>query len=109
MADTEPTLMSGGQGHSTDAVEMKKIDPAQPVVPAKDFPIGTDDSDAKGKEKQVAAAAASSSSNRQERTDSLSIGAADSPTNVDPADGLVCNITLLLPTGARHPFKLDER
>lgn len=96
--------MSGGQSGSTDAVEMKKIEPTQPSVPAKDDPIVTDDSESKGKDKQAAA-----SSNRQERTDSLSIGAADSPANPDPADGLVCNITLLLPTGARHPFKLDDR
>lgn len=107
MADSEPTLMSGGQSGSTDAVELKKIENTQPSVPAKDDPIGgAEESDAKGKEKQAMAA---SSSNRQERTDSLSIGAADSPANPDHADGLVCNITLLLPTGARHPFKLDER
>ncbi|KAJ4419414.1 hypothetical protein N0V82_004996 [Gnomoniopsis sp. IMI 355080] len=108
MADSEPTLMSGGQSGSTDAVEMKKIENTQPSVPAKDDPIGADDSNAKGKDKQ-ATMAATSSSNRQERTDSLSIGAADAPANPDPVDGLVCNITLLLPTGARHPFKLDER
>lgn len=95
--------MSGGQSGSTDAVEMKNIESTQPSVPAKDDPITNDDSDSKGKEKQAA------SSNRQERTDSLSIGAADSPANPDPAEGLVCNITLLLPTGARHPFKLDDR
>lgn len=99
--------MSGGQSGSTDAVELKKIENTQPSVPAKDDPIGADDSSAKGKEKQTTAAA--SSPNRQERTDSLSIGAADAPANPDPVDGLVCNITLLLPTGARHPFKLDER
>lgn len=107
MADTEPTLMSGGQGNSTDAVEMTKMDPSQPSVPVKDDHIGADESDAKGKERQVAAAAAASS-NRQEQTDSLSIGAADSPATHDSADGLTCQITLLLPTGARHPYKIDH-
>ncbi|PSR90633.1 ubiquitin-related domain-containing protein [Coniella lustricola] len=47
-----------------------------------------------------------------DRTDSLSIGAADEPspnTAAEPLDGPVCNITLLLPTGARHPYKIDDR
>lgn len=110
--------MSGGQGEPKDplqqpdgAVEMQKIDPAQPSVPAKDgAPDAPDDQGAsapKGKEKEVAP-----SSTRQERTDSLSIGAADSPLPVsssNPADGPTCNITLLLPTGARHPYKIDDR
>lgn len=96
--------MSGGQASSMDAVEMKKIDPSQPSVPAKDDPIGTDESDTKGKEKEVA----SSSSNRQERTDSLSIGAADAPLTPNPAEDPACRITLLLPTGARHPYKIDH-
>lgn len=108
----------GGQGEPKDplqqpdgAVEMKMIDPAQPSVPAKDDAPDAHDQDAsalKGKEKEVAP----SSSTRQERTDSLSIGAADSPLPVsssDPADGPACNITLLLPTGARHPYKIDDR
>lgn len=94
MADSEPTLMSGGQGggaaqqqQQQSSIEMQQIDAqdSQPSVPAKDE---------KGKDK-----------------DSLSIGAAGdaSSTTTNPADGPVCNITLLLPTGARHPYKIDDR
>lgn len=104
-------MMSGGQGgsaESKDAVEMKKIDPAQPTIPAKDDAPAAHETHASApKGKEVA-----SSSDRQEQTDSLSIGAADSPapaTPHNPADGPACNITLLLPTGARHPYKIDDR
>lgn len=113
--------MTGGQGGSTEpkeplqqpqgAVEMKKIDSSVPDVPAKDDDPATADGAAsstsvKGKEKEV-----STPSNRQDRADSLSIGAADDPdgSTSNPADGPVCNITLLLPTGARHPYKIDDK
>lgn len=111
----QPTTMSGGQGGPNDgALEMKNIDPPQPSVPVKDDAPHNDAQDkeasasAKGKEKEMVAAPPSP---RQERTDSLSIGAADSPaaSPSNPADGPVCNITLLLPTGARHPYKIDDR
>lgn len=112
----QPTTMSGGQGGPHDgALEMKNIDLPQPSVPAKDDAPHSDAQDpdtslssAKGKEKEVVT---TSSFPRQERTDSLSIGAADSPADApsNPADGPVCNITLLLPTGARHPYKIDDR
>jgi hypothetical protein len=120
MAGPQPQ-MSGGQGGSTEpkepiqqpqgAVEMQKIDSSVPDVPAKDDDPATADAPApstsvKGKEKEV-----QPPPTRQDRADSLSIGAADdldgSPSN--PADGPVCNITLLLPTGARHPYKIDEK
>lgn len=111
----QPTVMTGGQGGPNEqpdgALELTKIDPPQPSVPAKDdapLDASASASSAKGKEKEVVAAP---SSPRQERTDSLSIGAADSPTAAasNPADGPVCNITLLLPTGARHPYKIDDK
>lgn len=104
MADSEPTLMSGAtaqQQQQQSAIEMKQID-GQPSVPAKDG--DPESSSAKGKDKEAGAT-------RGEQTDSLSIGAADSPADAptNPADGPVCNITLLLPTGARHPYKIDDR
>ncbi|EFW99364.1 hypothetical protein CMQ_5785 [Grosmannia clavigera kw1407] len=45
------------------------------------------------------------------RGDSLSIGAPDDGTISGAAvdDTVVCNITLLLPTGARHPYRIDEK
>ncbi|KAL1869940.1 hypothetical protein Daus18300_005401 [Diaporthe australafricana] len=120
MAESQPQ-MTGGQGGSTEpkeplqqpqgAVEMKKIDSTVPEVPAKDDDPATADGTAsatsvKGKEKEVTLP-----SNRQDRADSLSIGAADDPdgSSSNPADGPVCNITLLLPTGARHPYKIDDK
>ncbi|KUI54800.1 hypothetical protein VP1G_02300 [Cytospora mali] len=129
MAESEPTMSGGqgGQGGATEpkeslqqpdgAVEMDKIDPATPAVPAKDDapaaagPTAAEEAASstsiKGKEKEVAP-----SQTRQDRTDSLSIGAADAPPASSPAnaaDGPVCNITLLLPTGARHPYKIDDK
>ncbi|KAH8750761.1 ubiquitin-related domain-containing protein [Diaporthe sp. PMI_573] len=120
MAEPQPH-MTGGQGGSTEpkeplqqpqgAVEMKKIDSSVPDVPAKDDDPATADAAAsstsvKGKEKEV-----QQPSSRQDRADSLSIGAADDPDGSpsNPADGPVCNITLLLPTGARHPYKIDDK
>jgi len=44
--------------------------------------------------------------------DSLSIGPSDLPPPAitsSNADTPVCAITLLLPTGARHPYKIDEK
>lgn len=127
MAESE-FAMSGvqaGPGDATEpkeplqqpegAVEMDKIDHATPAVPAKDDAPATNPTTAddlasstsiKGKEKELAP-----SQNRQDRTDSLSIGAADAPaaSPANAADGPVCNITLLLPTGARHPYKIDDK
>lgn len=120
MAEPQPQS-TGSQGGSTEpkeplqqpqgAVEMKKIDSSVPDVPAKDDDPATADGAAsstsvKGKEKEVPPP-----SNRQDRADSLSIGAADDPDGSpsNPADGPVCNITLLLPTGARHPYKIDDK
>lgn len=43
--------------------------------------------------------------------DDLTIGPTEPVSNESntPPDHPVCNITLLLPTGARHPYKLDEK
>jgi hypothetical protein len=47
------------------------------------------------------------------REDSMAIGPSvenvQSVLSGQPSDGLVCNITLLLTTGARHPYRIDER
>lgn len=125
MAESELTMsgVQGSQGGATEpkeplqqpegAVEMDKIDHATPAVPAKDdatSPTAADDlpssTSIKGKEKEL-----SPSQTRQDRTDSLSIGAADAPaaSPANAGDGPVCNITLLLPTGARHPYKIDDK
>jgi hypothetical protein len=49
---------------------------------------------------------------KQREGDSLSIGPSDLPPPAITAsntDAPVCAITLLLPTGARHPYRLDEK
>ena len=48
----------------------------------------------------------------RDRSNSLAINADDEIAPVTSAavdNGLVCNITLLLPNGNRHPFRIDER
>ncbi|KAK3353691.1 ubiquitin-related domain-containing protein [Lasiosphaeria hispida] len=45
---------------------------------------------------------------KQREEDSLSIGPSD-PQPGSNQEPLVCTITLLLPTGARHPYKIDEK
>ncbi|TPX09044.1 uncharacterized protein E0L32_001695 [Thyridium curvatum] len=67
----------------------------------------------KGKEKETPAEEKTASGLEAEtepKRDSLSITRTDEHGGVSsPSDGPVCNITLLLPTGARHPYKIDER
>ena len=60
----------------------------------------------KGKEKIE-----SSTSAAKTQEDDLSIGPTDPVSNesATASDHPVCNITLLLPSGARHPYKLDEK
>lgn len=46
---------------------------------------------------------------KEEKDDSLSIEPSPSAAAAAAGETAVCNITLLLPTGARHPYKLDEK
>ncbi|KAK1991638.1 hypothetical protein LX36DRAFT_337895 [Colletotrichum falcatum] len=62
---------------------------------------------AKGKEKQTPLPPVD-----KNQDDAMAIGpSVDDVQSVanSPSDGPVCNITLLLTTGARHPYKLDEK
>lgn len=61
----------------------------------------------KGKDKDDAASPAPVE--KQREGDSLSIGPSDPEPGTSATDPLVCTITLLLPTGARHPYKIDEK
>lgn len=48
--------------------------------------------------------------NKEEKTeDTLSIEPSTPAVASPGSDNSVCNITLLLPTGARHPYKIDEK
>ncbi|KAK4234706.1 hypothetical protein C8A03DRAFT_18444 [Achaetomium macrosporum] len=63
----------------------------------------------KGKDKDEPAPPAE----KQREGDSLSIGPTELPppaiTASNTESSLVCTITLLLPTGARHPYRIDEK
>lgn len=83
--------------------------PTQETGPSASAPAKTDSNDgkaaitasAKGKEKDLSAP-----------EDPLSIDRpqdAEAATSPPVAANPTCNITLLLPTGARHPYKIDER
>ncbi len=116
MADAAPPTMSGGSS-TQPAVETTAppapgettmIGPAATGAETEESagrppPAGTPASPTKAKPRDEAAG-----------KDSLSIdrtgGDDDAADAADAADGgPVCNITLLLPTGARHPYRIDER
>ncbi|KAK4140824.1 ubiquitin-related domain-containing protein [Dichotomopilus funicola] len=74
--------------------------------PAAESSVAVADSDLKGKEKDETP--------KPREGDSLSIGPTEPPAPVPEADANtveapVCAITLLLPTGARHPYRIDEK
>jgi len=85
-------------------------EPSIPIpVPAKDTTADAADSSSKGKDKEEQAPTAIEKPQLQrEESDSLSIGPSDAVPPAAATDP-VCCITLLLPTGARHPYRLDER
>ncbi|KAK3358556.1 ubiquitin-related domain-containing protein [Lasiosphaeria ovina] len=83
--------------------------PAKEDVPSADLsPAPTAaESASKGKDKDDAPAPIE----KQSEDDSLSIEPSDPPVSSTGANAEmpVCTITLLLPTGARHPYKIDEK
>uniref|UniRef100_L2GEM2 UBL3-like ubiquitin domain-containing protein n=2 Tax=Colletotrichum fructicola (strain Nara gc5) TaxID=1213859 RepID=L2GEM2_COLFN len=136
MSDTKPSdtaNMTGGQAppkdgdaslaQPRDAVPMTNLSTDDAAAntskaaaasshPEPNTATGADDSiepSAKGKEKESGNTAQPAA---QSQDDSLAIGPSVDdvqPITVSPTDGPVCNITLLLTTGARHPYKLDEK
>ncbi|KAL2761096.1 hypothetical protein ACRALDRAFT_2039591 [Sodiomyces alcalophilus JCM 7366] len=64
-------------------------------------------------EETTATAATTAVAGQPTKTDtseSMAIGpSVEHVQSVQPSDVLVCNITLLLTTGARHPYRIDER
>ncbi|KAK0714775.1 ubiquitin-related domain-containing protein [Lasiosphaeris hirsuta] len=114
--DTQTSSSQQPETRLGDAVPMSEMDKAAQKqeatesafslpLPAKEIqsPTPSDSAAAgaaKGKAKEDAV-------DKQREEDSLSIGPSDpQPGSQDP---LVCTITLLLPTGARHPYKIDEK
>ncbi|KAK2034520.1 hypothetical protein LX32DRAFT_398055 [Colletotrichum zoysiae] len=77
------------------------------AIPATSDASDSIEPSAKGKEKQSALPPVD-----KNQDDAMAIGpSVDDVQSVSnsPSDGPVCNITLLLTTGARHPYKLDEK
>lgn len=97
-------------------VDKKSTEPTAELPPQDDLgepsiplPVPTKDNTPadetpKGKDKEESATVEKS----REESDSLSIGPSDAIPPAPTADP-VCSITLLLPTGARHPYRIDER
>jgi len=125
MSGGSNTQLAADQTHGSagdklkDAVEMTSLeasradDDAGPRTPAKDAPGTADEPPslsavARGKQKEAAAADGAEpakDSLQIDRTDDEPVGPGSGP----PADGPVCKITLLLPTGARHPYRIDAK
>jgi hypothetical protein len=79
-------------------------EPGQPGTTSE----GNTEAGSKGKEKEETAP----SMQNKERSDSiLAIGPAQDDIHATPGqtDGPVCNITLLLTSGSRHPYKIDAK
>ena len=124
MADTQTPPKDDALQQPTDAVPMSDMgkDDALPQ-PTDTVPMGgvgkeptgqsTDGLTVAVPEPSAAAAAERSPKGKskeedKQREDSLSIGPSDPPAEASE-EPLVCTITLLLPTGARHPFRIDEK
>ncbi|KAK3391135.1 ubiquitin-related domain-containing protein [Podospora didyma] len=111
----EDTLLTRSlDNKETPQVQQTGDKPALPVPP-KDIPsptqpvstTATTETLPKGKDKADPPAPIE----KQGDDDSLSIEPSD-PTVLNPgssSEPLICTITLLLPTGARHPYKIDEK
>lgn len=116
MADNTPTEQPKGDAlqQPGDAVQMSEMntqteterdatesDLSIPVVPAKDTDPAEPSPKGKAKEEHPMPV-------EKREGDSLSIEPSDAQSPVD-LEPIVCTITLLLPTGARHPYKIDEK
>jgi hypothetical protein len=87
---------------------------AAPSIPAKESVEPATDastsSPAKGKDKAPESPAVSDNNKPKDHPDdSLSIEPTDPPAGSSGNSDPVCTITLLLPTGARHPYRIDEK
>lgn len=96
---------AAGSATSQPVNPTESRNPASAITSCPD-PEQTPSAAAKGKEKETSDAA--------KPEDSLAIDHASdniNPISPDGADPSVpaCNITLLLPTGARHPYRIDEK
>ncbi|KAM7214347.1 Ubiquitin-related domain containing protein [Rhypophila decipiens] len=129
MAETESKVaasQSVEQPQLTNTVAMSEVDkkiaettpeplsptdigePSLPIpVPAKDTPP-TDETESSSKGKDKEEQTSIQAEKPRDESDSLSIGPSDAAPQ-GPTSDPVCSITLLLPTGARHPYRIDER
>jgi len=127
MAETQPPAANPPQGDApkedalqqpSDAVLMKDLPKDTPQEPAEPLSLPAP---AEGESSSSSAPEATSPKGKskdelppsepQREDDFLSIGPSDPPAGAaSPSnEPRVCTITLLLPTGARHPYRLDEK
>ncbi|KAM0326790.1 hypothetical protein ACHAQA_006664 [Verticillium albo-atrum] len=95
---------------ATTAIPPTTTDTASPAAPTASTTAAAPAEDTIS---TAAATTTTPQSPRAVRADSLAIGPSvdhvQPITPAQPSDGPVCNITLLLTTGARHPYRLDEK
>lgn len=100
-ASSEPIAPAPQEASSSSEKPSGAQPPAEPAADSQ-----------KGKEKEDAAAGNPDTTDgppalpTKGDSDSLSI---EPSVSTAQSDNPICNITLLLPTGARHPYKIDER
>jgi len=104
------TVMGNPATQTSEAMEGAATLPSpalepQPSASSSDPTPTTDDAADKGKTQDDAPA----TTEAKREGDSLSIGPSDPQPGLTNSDPLVCTITLLLTTGARHPYKIDEK
>ncbi|CAK7266220.1 hypothetical protein SEPCBS57363_001985 [Sporothrix epigloea] len=115
VSSTQPTVGADAGVLPTAAVEESAAETAVPAaipeIPANDSAVTTE------AENAVNTAAAASPGEGSEATSPPPPAVARSASNqgdeiapvLSLTGALLCNITLLLPTGKRHPFKIDEK
>ena len=134
-AENRPVLEQAhdaASAQNTDSKEKeeatRELEPAAPSIPASGDDSNTapsaiksetsaatvetlaeDGVPSKGKDKEQPATPAEPAMEKdKDEDDSLQIQPSGQ-TNTSLSDANVCNITLLLPTGARHPYRIDEK
>ncbi|KAL8382585.1 hypothetical protein RB595_006389 [Gaeumannomyces hyphopodioides] len=115
-ATTKPTAVDPNPVTETSDAAAESQPPATGaagVAPGPSVPV-TATTDDDGNNKSPASPSAASKGKGKEtvdagKRDSLSIDRPDDAGAPSTPANPTCNITLLLPTGARHPYKIDER
>ena len=108
-ADAAPSSSS-----RTTTQQDKELDPSIPTATGanNNMPVSLQDVMSENNDPVSPASASPTDKQQPADPDSISRASSSSPNtsgNNTEAAAPVCNITLLLPTGARHPYKIDEK